>query len=335
MKNARTRLLVSLNYGATVLLPFALVIAAWVAKPRQAALLSLVFALTWWGYLQNNPVAYRTGAPDKAYSQGSWMFSTMRRFLQLQLHRTAAVEEQLMAGPKREDGSPCTGQAIFAGFPHGVNGDFRVLIDGMLYDAFPKVWLKAQCRALAASILFQLPFIRSISLRTSCVDASRATAQRCLKAGHSVFVMPGGEIEQLETICGRERVFLNSRLGFVKLALQHGVPLVPMYVFGNSDLYSTYRFAHGLRLWISKALHIALPIYSGDLGLYMYPTPFGFPRPVAQNVVFGDPVRFEHTAEPSRVQVAAAHAVFVAALTRLFDEHKAAYGCAGRTLEVL
>jgi len=41
--------------------------------------------------------------------------------------------------------------------------------------------------------------------------------------------------EQVETIYGRERVYLNNRRGFLRLAIIHGVPVVPSYTFGSSD----------------------------------------------------------------------------------------------------
>ena len=119
-------------------------------------------------------------------------------------------------------------EAVFAFFPHGVNSDFRVLMDGMMYDAFPATYEKGgPARTLAATVLFQIPGIRQLSLATACVDAGRKTATRCLKAGYSLMLCPGGQDEQLETIYGRERVYLKRRAGFIRLAIIHGVPVVP------------------------------------------------------------------------------------------------------------
>ena len=84
-----------------------------------------------------------------------------------------------------------------------------------------------------------------------------------------------------------------------------------------------------------RSLRIALPLYSGDWGMFAYPTPKGFPLPVEQHVVFGDPLSFPQVAEPTKEQVDAAHQQFIAALTALFEQHKDQYGCAGRKLEVL
>ena len=100
-------------------------------------------------------------------------------------------------------------------------------------------------------------------------------------------------------------------------------------------LLALARALHGLRVWISHALHIAIPLYWGRLGLYIVPSPVGFPRRVPQQIVFGDPIRFETQASPTKEYVAACHAQFVDALERLFDAHKAEFGYADRSLEVL
>merc|ERR1719395_274078 len=105
-----------------------------------------------------------------------------------------------------------------------------------MYDAFPKVHAKGAPRTLAASILFKIPGVRTVTLKTGCVDAGRSTANRCLRQGLSLMLCPGGQDEQIETIYGRERVFLRKRAGFVRLAIIHGVPVVPAFCFGSSDL---------------------------------------------------------------------------------------------------
>ena len=121
----------------------------------------------------------------------------------------------------------------------------------------------------------------------------------------------------------------------MRLALIHGVPVVPCFCFGSSDLYYTSRLGHGVRKWLVRNLRIALPLYSGDWGFFAYPTPKGFPRKIPQDIVFGEPLSFAHTPEPTAEQVNAAHEQFIAALTKLFDTHKAEFGYASRTLEVL
>ena len=60
------------------------------------------------------------------------------------------------------------------------------------------------------------------------MDAGSSTAHFNLKRGRSILIFVGGEQEQLLTTPGEHIIFLSSRKGFVKLALEYGVNLVPM-----------------------------------------------------------------------------------------------------------
>ena len=323
-----TVLLVSVNYCFNVLWPVLVLVAGYFYAWSLMLGALVVGAVAWGLMISMDGAEFRTGRPDKKFAQTHWMFVRLREYLSLKLHRTAECQAKLLSAKP-------TGQAIFAFFPHGVNSDFRILMDGEMHDAFAKTYEKAPARTLTASILFKLPGIRQLALKTACVDAGRSTATRCLKEGFSLMLCPGGQDEQMETIYGRERVFLKKRAGFVRLALIHNVPVVPAFCFGSSDLYYTSRLAHGLRVWLVRNLRIALPFYSGDWGMFAYPTPRGFPRAVPQDIVFGDPISLPHILEPTKEQVAAAHDTFIAALTKLFDAHKAEYGYPNRKLEVL
>lgn len=66
-----------------------------------------------------------------------------------------------------------------------------------------------------------------------------------------------------------------------------------------------------------KAVGIAIPFCFG---------PFGIPAaPIKQpvNIVMGQPISFEKCASPTDEQVVTAHAKYVDALQKLFDENKA------------
>uniref|UniRef100_A0A7S4FBP6 Acyltransferase n=1 Tax=Chrysotila carterae TaxID=13221 RepID=A0A7S4FBP6_CHRCT len=327
--SALIRLKVSALYLRNLFWPILLASIAFAYRPAETVLASVVALATFLLYATFDAAEFSDGRPDETFSKTSWLFCTMREYLQLTLHRTDEVQQKLIAV------HPPTGQAIFSFFPHGVNSDFRVLMDGMMYDAFAKLYERAPARTLAASVLFKIPFVRKVSLATACVDAGRNTADKVIRNGRSVLVCPGGQDEQLETIYGRERVFLRKRSGFIRLAIVHGLPVVPAYCFGSSDLYFTSRAAHALRLWLVRTLRIAIPLYWGDWGFFYYPTPKGFPREVPQHVVFGDPLTFEQRDNPTKEEVAAAHDAFIKALVLLFDTHKARFGYAERSLEVL
>ncbi len=93
--------------------------------------------------------------------------------------------------------------------------------------------------------------------------------------------------EQLLTKPGEHKIYIQSRKGFVKLALQHGASLVPFYTYGENELYSVSRVGLGFRQWLQAKLSIALPLMWGPVWycpLFPHRTPLameiGAPIPV-------------------------------------------------------
>lgn len=70
---------------------------------------------------------------------------------------------------------------------------------------------------------------------------TRGVMRSLLGARRSVVLIPGGVQECVHMAKGRETVFLRSRKGFVRLAMQAGAQLVPCFAFGQSDTYAWYR----------------------------------------------------------------------------------------------
>lgn len=53
---------------------------------------------------------------------------------------------------------------------------------------------------------------------------------------------------------GKEVLYLKKRMGFIKLALRNGIPVVPVYVFGANDTFRTSTFLRKTRLALVKRL---------------------------------------------------------------------------------
>merc|ERR1711998_353659 len=105
----------------------------------------------------------------------------------------------------------------------------------------------------------RIPVLREICLALGCVDAGRKTASLCLDNGCSLSVVPGGEREQLMTQRGPvERLVLKERRGFVRLALSRGVPLVPVYCFGEAQLYDHLQIFMRFRSWVQRKFGVAI-----------------------------------------------------------------------------
>uniref|UniRef100_A0A7S3V690 Acyltransferase n=1 Tax=Chaetoceros debilis TaxID=122233 RepID=A0A7S3V690_9STRA len=219
-------------------------------------------------------------------------------------------------------------QALFAVSPHGTACDYRISMDGLIDTVVPN--MAPNIRVLSASILFRLPVVREFSLWTNCVDARRSVAEGLLDANMSILVIPGGMEEQLLTEHGKEIVYLTKRKGFVKLAMRKGVSIVPVYVFGSSDLFHTSNFLLAARHWIMKNLKCCIPLTSGLFGS-------ACPLPVKTTIVMGDPLTFRPKigGQPTADELDVAHKAYMTALTNLFNEHKERLGYADRELEII
>lgn len=306
-----------LQVGVFLIVPTFVAWALWWKPGFSSALLAL-YALTYFDGAERDIRRKRTWP---AFSRGFWLLRFMRGYFpqNVHLHPKFLASETASNDGTRQ-------QYIFALHPHGCMSEFRLLLDGQLLDLLPV--LGTRICWLAASVLFRLPVVRELCLWSGCVDASRKTAERMLDSGLSLGIIPGGEREQLLTTYGKEIVFIKSRLGFVRLALRFGVPLVPCFVFGCSDMYHTSKFLIDARMALVKACGVALPICFGPYGLPGAP----FKQPI--DIVIGEPLDFGKCPDPTDDQVAEAHAKYISALQHLFDSNKARFGLADRKLEL-
>lgn len=227
---------------------------------------------------------------------------------------------------RKEDFSE-DGQYIFGSHPHGVMSVHHigtmmcpaVCVKG---KAFADLSPMRKRRDLAAAVLFRIPLLRELSLLAGAVDADRKVASRMLKKGLSVGVLVGGEQEQLLSQRGEHLAYVKARKGHIKLALRHGVPLVPCYCFGETDLYWQSKLLFGLRRWLVKRLGIALTLPVGRSWLL----PLLPKRGVKLVHCVGTPIEVPLVDEPTNAQIEQYHAAYVAGLVKVFDENKAACG---------
>ena len=124
---------------------------------------------------------------------------------------------------------------------------------------------------------------------------------------------------------------MKRRKGLMKLALRHGVPLVPCYCFGETDTYHQSAFALPLRQWICSKFGIAVTLAYGRNPLL----PF-LPIPTKLVIICGNPIKVgAPVAEPSPEAVDELHAKYVAGLQEVFDARKAEHGYPDATLMIV
>ena len=124
----------------------------------------------------------------------------------------------------------------------------------------------------------------------------------------------------VNTRADQEQVFLMRRLGFLRLAMRHGVPVVPIYTFGENQLFTVHAPLRALRLAIARKLRVGIPLVTGRLGLPGFPCPVPFPTKATH--VIGRPVPTgPPNPAPTDEQLDAVCDLYVAELGRLFAKH--------------
>jgi 1-acyl-sn-glycerol-3-phosphate acyltransferase len=109
------------------------------------------------------------------------------------------------------------------------------------YWAFLHRWVQergpgAPLYSLAFDFMFSLPGVAAMARKLGAVPASHENAARLLERGDPVIVYPGGDAEDYRPWSQRHRIDLHGRMGFVRLALRHGVPVVPLVAHGSHDV---------------------------------------------------------------------------------------------------
>jgi hypothetical protein len=80
-------------------------------------------------------------------------------------------------------------------------------------------------------------------------------------------VNPGGVFEQTNTRHDREQIFVQPRLGFIRLALRHKLAIVPSYCFGENQLFTTYPAMAEARKWMARKFRVGLPLFIGTVNV--------------------------------------------------------------------
>jgi len=198
--------------------------------------------------------------------------------------------------------------------PHGT-GIGHTLLTGPALVTEPLGVLEPM--GMAASVTFRIPLLREVLLLMGWREASEGMFSRMLRSGRSVVVLPGGIPEMVEMDHKREALLCPPELGFVRLAMQHGVPIQPIYCFGETQLYRQVGWAKPLQRVLAERARVFLPLLTGRFGLPL-------PLPAQYCIVVGQPVQTgTATPNPTAEQVRAVFAQWSQEIRRLFARHAA------------
>lgn len=161
-------------------------------------------------------------------------------------------------------------------------------------------------------LFFYLPVLRIIALAGDGRSATKSFMREALRQKQGLAVHPGGIREQVGTDPKQEHAVFPKNLGFIRLAIEQGKPLCPVYSFGENSTFLIPSWGPSVSKWLYQRMHI--------------PLPFGFPLgPLHRHKVYVRYGRLVDTglgcASPSESQVQEVFRSYVEELRRLFNEY--------------
>ena len=91
--------------------------------------------------------------------------------------------------------------------------------------------------ALTHEAILQLPLFHHIGTSIGCIRANHANAAKAFQAGHKVLVYPGGDEDVFRPYRRRNEVVFGGRRGYIRLALRHNIPIIPVVTAGAHETF--------------------------------------------------------------------------------------------------
>jgi 1-acyl-sn-glycerol-3-phosphate acyltransferase len=128
---------------------------------------------------------------------------------------------------------------------------------------------------LADKWFFRVPGIRDLLVRIGGAYCSVKNGYEALRRGELVVCYPGGAREVMKSEKDKYRCLWDRSVGFVRLALMAGVPIVPFAAAGVDDTFDVLGRLHGTGKLLMNDSKYDLPLVWG-WGPLPRPVPFWF-----------------------------------------------------------
>ncbi|CAD5111251.1 DgyrCDS579 [Dimorphilus gyrociliatus] len=221
---------------------------------------------------------------------------------------------------------------IMGSHPHGILGCGAFCNFATEANNVSKVFPGITPHILTLISNFNWPIVRGYIMWLGICDVSKESIKWILTKkgqGQAAIIVVGGAQEALDARPNNYILTLKNRKGFVKLALQQGASLVPIYSFGENDLFNQAPNPHGSRLRkfqiLFKKLSGIAPAFFYGRGVFNYT--FGFvPHRKPVRTVVGKPIYLEKEPNPTKERINEVHQQYMDGLTRIFEDYKEKFG---------
>jgi 1-acyl-sn-glycerol-3-phosphate acyltransferase len=163
------------------------------------------------------------------------------------------------------DNAPRSGPFLLIG---NHNGGVAAPDTGMTVHAWNMArGVDAPIYGLTHPRVFDIPYFNVYAMKTGCIRADRRVAMAALERGAPLHIYPGAGDDAYRTFDRRHEIVLGGRVGFVRLALRYGLPILPVVTLG----------AHEALIVLNDGKALARRLGLDRLGVEQVPISLSFP----------------------------------------------------------
>lgn len=174
---------------------------------------------------------------------------------------------------------------------------------------------------------FLVPLMKHVYTWASAQSVSKKNVKRLLEEGYSPTICPGG-VQEVTMMSKKKEciLYLKKRQGTIRLAMEYGRPIVPVFVFGQRATWSFQILRNKLAQWVGRRIGFAPMMFYGIAGI-----PFAIPKPCPLTVVVGHPIKIKKHAADEKGQFDQAtidkyHQQVLTGFAEVFDKYKDQFG---------
>mmetsp|Transcript_37 Transcript_37/g.82 ORF Transcript_37/g.82 Transcript_37/m.82 type:complete len:740 (-) Transcript_37:206-2425(-) len=169
---------------------------------------------------------------------------------------------------------------------------------------------------LVSTIVHSCPLMRDVAQWNGGHEVSREGFLTALNKRKAVLLVPGGQEEMIGSRSDSTKVpIVTKHRGFIRLALQQGAKLVPVYSFGETQTFDNVAAPHSWQRWCVKQ-------FRANLICFPYGVLPMLPRPTRLTIAVGKPIPVPKIENPTDEQIAVYHHRYFNALSELFMKYR-------------
>uniref|UniRef100_A0A6B2L9Z5 Acyltransferase n=1 Tax=Arcella intermedia TaxID=1963864 RepID=A0A6B2L9Z5_9EUKA len=219
---------------------------------------------------------------------------------------------------------------IFVYHPHGILSVGCFITFGTNATGFKELFPGITSSLCTLPAQFFTPFWREILLYLGVRDSNMKSCLYGLSRGpgSAITLVVGGAQESLYSKPGTAELCLLKRKGFVKVALTTGSSLVPVFGFGETDIWDQVPNPEGsmvrkIQDTLKKFITFTIPFIRGR-GVFQYNWGL-LPQRRPLNVVVGAPIDVPKVEKPTPEEIDEYHNKYIKGLEELYHQYKDVY----------